>query len=75
MNVLCKIFWHRMYFDTHDVAGPSHCKRWRCDHTEPGLEWDRYLEKIHLIQRGITTKQKLPASGDSPLMNLNKFWK
>jgi len=40
INILCKIFGHRMYFDTHDIFGPLHCRRWRCDHTELGLEWD-----------------------------------
>ena len=46
MNILCKLFWHRMYFDTSDVTGPSHCKRWKCDHKDPALEWDRFDKYI-----------------------------
>ncbi len=37
MNILCKIFWHRMYSDTDNVFGPSHCRRLKCEHTEPDL--------------------------------------
>ena len=37
MSLLCKIFGHRMYFDSHDVSGPSTCKR--CGHKEAGIDW------------------------------------
>lgn len=40
---LCKIFGHRMKFDTCNVAGTSTCK-W-CGHKEPGIVWPRWKEK------------------------------
>jgi hypothetical protein len=39
MNILCKIFGHKMYFDTCDIGGPSTCKR--CGHKEPAIVWTR----------------------------------
>jgi len=41
MNILCKIFWHRMYFNGCDIGGPSHCVRWKCDYKEPAMEWPK----------------------------------
>ena len=43
MNILCKIFGHRMYFDGCDIGGPSRCHRWKCDHKEPGIDWEKKL--------------------------------
>jgi len=37
MKILCKLFGHKMFFDTTDCTGPSTCKR--CGHTEPGVIW------------------------------------
>ena len=36
MNILCKIFGHKMYFDSFDIGGPTTCKR--CDHKEPAIK-------------------------------------
>ena len=58
MNILCKTFWHRMYFDTHDITGPSHCKRWRCDYTEPGLIWPRDYPPMPKSKHDIFEKLK-----------------
>ncbi len=41
MNILCKIFGHRMYFDSWDVSGPSHCVRFKCDHKKEAIKWSR----------------------------------
>jgi hypothetical protein len=39
MNILCRLFGHKMYFDSTDVSGPSTCKR--CGHTHPSVDWSR----------------------------------
>lgn len=36
-KLICNIFGHLMYFDSHDVCGPSTCKI--CKHKEPAMEW------------------------------------
>lgn len=43
MNILCEIFGHRMYFDTVDITGSTHCKRWKCSHSEKAkpIKWPR----------------------------------
>lgn len=38
-NFWCKIFGHRMFFDTANAAGPSTCKR--CNHKISGIKWPR----------------------------------
>ena len=35
----CKFLGHKMFFDTHDVTGPSTCRR--CGHEKPGMTWPR----------------------------------
>lgn len=40
MNILCKIFGHNMWFNTNDVLGPSHCKKWFCNHKEKAIEFN-----------------------------------
>lgn len=42
-SLLCKLFGHRMFFDTGNVAGPSTCKR--CDYKERGVVWPRVSSK------------------------------
>ena len=39
MNILCKIFGHRMFFNGSNIFGGSHCARWFCAHTDPGKDW------------------------------------
>jgi hypothetical protein len=36
---LCRVFGHKMYFDSCNVAGPSTCKR--CQHKKAGIVWPR----------------------------------
>ena len=38
MNILCKIFGHRLYFDTVDIFGSSHCVRWGCNYKESAVK-------------------------------------
>ncbi len=49
-NLLCRIFGHKMYFDTSDVGGSSTCKR--CPHTEPGINWNNKCPPMpkHLVE-------------------------
>ena len=39
MKILCKIFGHKMYSESADIAGASTCKR--CEHKKPAIKWDR----------------------------------
>ena len=39
MNILCKLFGHRMYFVGSNIFGPSYCVRWRCNHKEDAHQW------------------------------------
>lgn len=39
MKILCKIFGHKMYSESADIAGASTCKR--CEHKEPAIEWEK----------------------------------
>ena len=40
MKLLCRIFGHRMFFDTDNVCGTSTCKRKLCDHKEENsINW------------------------------------
>jgi len=41
--ILCRIFVHKMFFDTSNAAGPSHCSR--CSHKEEGIKWPRSPEE------------------------------
>lgn len=39
MKLLCRIFGHRMHFDTTNVCGTSTCKRTGCNHKLKGINW------------------------------------
>ena len=39
ISPLCRLFGHRMALDTPNSSGPSHCRRWGCGHTAPGIKW------------------------------------
>ena len=44
MNILCKIFGHKVSFDNPDGRGSSYCKyckRFRCNHVGYNFEWLR----------------------------------
>jgi hypothetical protein len=45
MKIICKIFGHKLYFDTSNVAGPSTCKR--CGHKEPAIVWPHSKENMY----------------------------
>lgn len=39
MKILCKLFGHRMYFDSWNAADASTCKR--CEHKKPAIKWEK----------------------------------
>lgn len=45
LYILCKVFGHKMRFDSDNVAGPSTCKRKECLYKETGIKWPRERTK------------------------------
>ncbi len=51
MNILCKIFGHKMYCDTYNVAGPSTCKRCGCEGLAIDWSSDSPMPQIKFSER------------------------